>query len=197
MANVEATGGRTLDESFDVEMASMPSLRSGPNKSYVGVSLTDPTKSEEKFDPEMGTENNIFPKPRPSDSRVQVIDVDLENGAKSPSSNGELEVEGGVDPAMKDKLNEITWSHVNFRIGEKTILKDCWGEVRPGQVCAVMGPSGAGKSSLLNVLAGRTSSDKGSHLEVEGHVQQLFDLCLFFGFHHFLSSFRSESVVCK
>jgi ABC-type multidrug transport system fused ATPase/permease subunit len=173
MANVEATGARKLDESYDVEMASVTSLRNGTNKSYSGVPLTDPTKLEEKFDPEMNAENTVFPKPRSSDPRVQVVDVDLENGSKSPSSNGEVEVEGGVDPAMKDKLNEITWSHVNFRIGEKTILKDCWGEVRPGQVCAVMGPSGAGKSSLLNVLAGRTSSDKGSHLEVEGHVKRI------------------------
>jgi len=40
--------------------------------------------------------------------------------------------------------------------------------VKVGQVCAILGPSGAGKSSLLNVLAGRSSSARG--IEVSGSV---------------------------
>ena len=37
----------------------------------------------------------------------------------------------------------------------KDILNGISGEVKPGQVVAIMGSSGAGKSSLLNILAGR------------------------------------------
>ena len=30
----------------------------------------------------------------------------------------------------KPELHDITWSNVNFSIGEKKILTDCWGNVR-------------------------------------------------------------------
>ncbi len=44
----------------------------------------------------------------------------------------------------RNKAN-ITWSHINFRIGSNRILDNCWGHVLSGQVCAIMGSSGAGK----------------------------------------------------
>ena len=37
----------------------------------------------------------------------------------------------------------------------KVVLHHCWGEVLPGEMCAIVGPSGAGKSTLLDVLAAR------------------------------------------
>ena len=40
----------------------------------------------------------------------------------------------------------------------KHILTECWGKVKGGETCAILGPSGAGKSSLLNILAGRSTS---------------------------------------
>jgi ABC-type multidrug transport system ATPase subunit len=71
----------------------------------------------------------------------------------------------------KKKARNISWANVNFVVGEKTkVLSNCWGEVKAGQVCAIMGPSGAGKSSLLNVLAGRSSSAPG--ITVEGTVSE-------------------------
>mmetsp|Transcript_8906 Transcript_8906/g.19565 ORF Transcript_8906/g.19565 Transcript_8906/m.19565 type:complete len:180 (-) Transcript_8906:3-542(-) len=53
------------------------------------------------------------------------------------------------------------WKRINFKVGEKKILDDCWGRVTAGTVCAILGPSGAGKSSLLNVLAGRSANAPG------------------------------------
>ena len=86
-------------------------------------------------------------------------------GNKYESSHAEMQA---VD--LEDKLplisnqdnrgstidHDIAWSNVNFKIGNKIILDNCYGKVEAGQVCAIMGPSGAGKSSLLNVLAGRS-----------------------------------------
>mmetsp|Transcript_28071 Transcript_28071/g.63580 ORF Transcript_28071/g.63580 Transcript_28071/m.63580 type:complete len:624 (+) Transcript_28071:148-2019(+) len=66
------------------------------------------------------------------------------------------------------KSRDIKWSGVNYAVGDKEILRSCWGEVPSGRVCAILGPSGAGKSSLLNVLAGRASS--GAQYNVSGAV---------------------------
>ena len=45
---------------------------------------------------------------------------------------------------------EVRWKGLTFKVpdktnGQKTILDDCSGAVRGGQVCGVLGPSGSGK----------------------------------------------------
>ena len=93
------------------------------------------------------------------------------------NNNSHLEIQSFEDkePLLNDHENrrdgidhDIAWSNINFKIGNKTILDSCYGRVDAGQVCAIMGPSGAGKSSLLNVLSGRSSSNKNS--KVNGAV---------------------------
>ena len=42
--------------------------------------------------------------------------------------------------------------------GDRKLLDSVWGEVPGKQTTAIMGPSGAGKTSLLNILAGRTTT---------------------------------------
>jgi ABC-type multidrug transport system ATPase subunit len=61
-------------------------------------------------------------------------------------------------PITGHEPHDIAWSDVSFKVGEKSILTNCYGAVPAGSVCAIMGPSGAGKSSLLNVLAGRSGT---------------------------------------
>ena len=59
-------------------------------------------------------------------------------------------------PFSAKKAQDLKWINLNFQVGDKKILSDCWGHVPAGKTCAIMGASGAGKSSLLNVLAGRS-----------------------------------------
>ena len=62
------------------------------------------------------------------------------------------------DSALKQGLT-LTWHDLQYSVvvkkEKKGILNGISGEVKPGQVVAIMGSSGAGKSSLLNILAGR------------------------------------------
>ena len=66
---------------------------------------------------------------------------------------------------------EVRWKGLTFKVpdktnGQKTILDDCSGAVRGGQVCGVLGPSGSGKTTLLDALAGRIDgARKGRVLE--------------------------------
>ena len=57
----------------------------------------------------------------------------------------------------------ISWENLRFEVEDKeskknklkTILNGLNGNVKPGELVAVIGPSGSGKSSFLNCIAGR------------------------------------------
>ncbi|KAJ9659731.1 ATP-binding cassette transporter snq2 [Neophaeococcomyces mojaviensis] len=53
----------------------------------------------------------------------------------------------------------LTWEGLNYDVpvpgGQKRLLNEVFGYVRPGQLTALMGASGAGKTTLLDVLAAR------------------------------------------
>ncbi|KAG9052708.1 hypothetical protein FS842_009354 [Serendipita sp. 407] len=70
----------------------------------------------------------------------------------------------------------LRWSAINYSVptshsglfkkskanavGERHILNDLYGEVRPGELLAILGPSGAGKSTLIDILGGKNKVGK-------------------------------------
>eukprot|EP00930_Biecheleria_cincta_P058012 TRINITY_DN43878_c0_g1_i1.p1 TRINITY_DN43878_c0_g1~~TRINITY_DN43878_c0_g1_i1.p1 ORF type:complete len:652 (-),score=112.13 TRINITY_DN43878_c0_g1_i1:306-2261(-) len=74
---------------------------------------------------------------------------------------------------------ELSWQGLSYSLkdkkvvdGRKWILQPQTGNVKPGDLVALMGPSGSGKTSLLNALAGRLPITPGAsftgRLEVNG-----------------------------
>ena len=66
--------------------------------------------------------------------------------------------DGGSDLHISSKAI-LTWENLNYDIpvpgGNRRLLSDVFGYVKPGQLTALMGASGAGKTTLLDVLAAR------------------------------------------
>jgi ABC-type multidrug transport system ATPase subunit len=47
----------------------------------------------------------------------------------------------------------LHFSNLTYHLGNRTILDNISGSVKPGHIMAIMGASGAGKSTLLDILA--------------------------------------------
>lgn len=47
----------------------------------------------------------------------------------------------------------LYFSNITYSLGDRTILDNISGCVKPGQIMAIMGASGAGKSTFLDILA--------------------------------------------
>ena len=72
----------------------------------------------------------------------------------------------------------FTWERVNYFVpvpgGQKQLLNDVYGYVKPGTLTALMGASGAGKTTLLDVLASRvTMGVVGGQMLVDGRQRDM------------------------
>jgi ATP-binding cassette subfamily G (WHITE) protein 2 (PDR) len=84
------------------------------------------------------------------------IDPEKGGSADPNATSGESDVN-----AVEPQKDIFTWRDVTYDInikgGERRLLDNVSGYVRPGTLTALMGVSGAGKTTLLDVLAQRTT----------------------------------------
>jgi ABC-type multidrug transport system ATPase subunit len=83
---------------------------------------------------------------------------------------------------LKKNENDFTLSYKNInykveikdkdtkKVDMKTVIENASGQIKSGQISAIMGPSGAGKSSLLNFLTNRINFPEGSEHSGELYI---------------------------
>ncbi|KAK8778884.1 hypothetical protein V5799_019775 [Amblyomma americanum] len=70
--------------------------------------------------------------------------------------------------SMETKHDSAILAAICYLAGTKPLLRNLSGNLRPGEMTAVIGPSGAGKTTLLNVLAGFQTRSFEADLFVNG-----------------------------
>jgi ATP-binding cassette subfamily G (WHITE) protein 2 (SNQ2) len=90
--------------------------------------------------------------------------IDEEKAEKETTIHTSSDEDSDNEKAIGDVAkNDVifTWTGVNYTIpyekGQRKLLQDVQGYVRPGKLTALMGASGAGKTTLLNTLAQRVN----------------------------------------
>ncbi|KAG9240033.1 putative Brefeldin A resistance protein [Calycina marina] len=90
-----------------------------------------------------------------------------------PRFSGNSSDHTNVDDQLVRNTSVFTWKNLTYTVntttGERVLLDDVQGWVRPGMLGALMGSSGAGKTTLLDVLAQRkTEGSITGSIQVDG-----------------------------
>ncbi|KAK4548375.1 hypothetical protein LTR36_010246 [Oleoguttula mirabilis] len=103
--------------------------------------------------------------PREKAKMVKHLTQDVESQSPPSSSSSEKTKVGGeddeanVDSQLVRNTSVFTWKNLYYTVktqsGDRVLLDNVQGWVKPGMLGALMGSSGAGKTTLLDVLAQR------------------------------------------
>ncbi|KAJ2706146.1 ATP-binding cassette transporter snq2, partial [Coemansia spiralis] len=102
---------------------------------------------------------NVYKRYRPNVTALQ------EESSESEGERYYAEIpEGGPTDEQIARGTTYTWKHVNYTVpvkgGERQLLDDISGYIKPGTMTALMGSSGAGKTTLLDALSQRKTIGK-------------------------------------
>ncbi|RDW59497.1 ABC transporter-2 [Coleophoma cylindrospora] len=106
----------------------------------------------------------------PQDEESQAPKARPVNSSSSSSTANDNKTENNTDQQLIRNTSVFTWKNLTYTVktpsGDRVLLDDVQGWVKPGMLGALMGSSGAGKTTLLDVLAQRKTDGtiKGSIL---------------------------------
>ncbi|KAI9925842.1 hypothetical protein MW887_005648 [Aspergillus wentii] len=93
---------------------------------------------------------------------LEVRDGEAQAQEKYVVSSGSTASEGSVGNDLLSNKSIFTWKNLTYSVktadGDRVLLDNVQGYVKPGMLGALMGSSGAGKTTLLDVLAQRKTS---------------------------------------
>ena len=99
------------------------------------------------------------------DEESQISKKKIQHSSSSLSNDSSIQVQdsGDQDSRMQEQLirntSVFTWKNLTYTVkmpaGDRVLLDNVHGWVKPGMLGALMGASGAGKTTLLDVLAQR------------------------------------------
>jgi len=121
--------------------------------------------------------------PREKAAKAKHLTQDVESQAPAPTSNEKTDSPGdsanaNADSQLVGNTSVFTWKNLTYTVktpsGDRVLLDNVQGWVKPGMLGALMGSSGAGKTTLLDVLAQRKTDGtiKGS-IMVDGRALPL------------------------
>lgn len=111
-------------------------------------------------------QQHVQPRAQPADEESQTN----EKMGSRTASDASDEANNGNTPGLVANTSVFTWKNLTYTVktpsGDRVLLDNVQGFIKPGMLGALMGSSGAGKTTLLDVLAQRKTDGtvKGSIL---------------------------------
>ncbi|KAM0327218.1 hypothetical protein ACHAQA_006352 [Verticillium albo-atrum] len=108
-----------------------------------------------------GGRSLLIPREQQHKSKHLLKASDEESGAteKSPTASGSETPTGSTGGDLVRNRSIFTWKNLTYTVktaeGDRVLLDNVQGYIKPGMLGALMGSSGAGKTTLLDVLAQR------------------------------------------
>ncbi|EWZ29492.1 ABC-2 type transporter-domain-containing protein [Fusarium oxysporum Fo47] len=124
---------------------------------YVGLTIFFTSRWKQVGE---GSRSLLIPREQQHKSKHLLPSKDSETPTeKTRADTGAGASDGEVDPNLMRNKSIFTWKNLTYIVktsdGDRVLLDNVQGYVKPGMLGALMGSSGAGKTTLLDVLAQR------------------------------------------